>query len=335
MKNRKILIYQDGKSEIAEENMCERQRGEAIVRVKACGVCGSDLPRIFKNRAYYYPIVLGHEFSGVVEESENENLIGKRVSVFPILPCGKCEFCKKGLYANCVKYGYYGSRQNGGMQDYIAVKEENLVPLPDNVSFETGAMTEPAAVCLHAVKKAAVKPGESVAVYGAGTIGLLCAMWAKAFGASNVYVTDIDEKKLEFAKKLGFFAYTGERVQAVFERSGAGACVNAAIETADAFGRIVLVGNAAADVIIPAGNYAKILRKQLAVFGSWNSDFTIGGAAGTNDWAESVRAMSDGKIQPQLLITHKIALKDWSRAVEIMKNRQFFNKIMVVTDDAE
>ena len=341
MQNRKIVVYGEGISKAETGQMPERERNEAIVQVKACGVCGSDMPRIFNNRAYYYPIVLGHEFSGVVTESDNGRLNGRRVSVFPLLPCKKCEFCKRGFYANCVNYGYYGSRRNGGMQDYIAVKEENLVELPENVTFEAGAMLEPVAVCLHAVKKAQIVTGENVAVFGAGTIGLLCAMWAKAFGANTVYVADIDENKLKFAQRLGFEMYNGEKVQAAFECSGAGDCVNLAIDGAKAFGRIVLVGNAAAEVTLSAENYAKILRKQLVVCGSWNSDFAFAddcadgaeksGAA--NDWAESVKAISEGIMRPEQLITHKFGFGCWEQAVKLMKNKEFFIKIMMVTED--
>ncbi len=329
MENRKISILKDGESKIESCEFPTRHKGEAIVQVKACGICGSDIPRIFQNRAYYYPIVIGHEFSGVVIDSENRKLNGTRVSIFPILPCGECEFCKKGFYANCVHYDYYGSRRNGGMQDYIAIKEENLVKLPENVSFEAGAMLEPVSVCLHAVKKAKIQTGENVVVYGAGTIGILCAMWAKHFGANSVYVVDIDNKKLEFAAKLGFTIYRGERVQAAFECSGAGACVNQAIEHIDAFGRIILVGNASADVTIQTSNYAKVLRKQLTVCGSWNSDFSNS----SNDWKDSVKAISEGEIRPELLITHKFPFAKWAQAVDVMKNRAFYNKIMMVSDN--
>ena len=150
----KATVQKGGEIFIEQSDRPQKKEGEAIVRIKACGICGSDVPRVFADKSYYYPIVLGHEFSGVVEESEKPNLVGKRVAVFPLLPCKECEFCAKEQYANCVRYDYYGSRRDGGMQDWLSVKEENLVVLPDGVSYEAGAMAEPLAVCLHAVKKA-------------------------------------------------------------------------------------------------------------------------------------------------------------------------------------
>lgn len=326
MQNIKISIHKDGKSAVEISAFPNRKEDEVILNVKACGICGSDIPRIFSNHAYYYPIVIGHEFSGVVTDSEGGLLNGKRVGVFPIIPCGECAFCKQGLYANCTNYNYYGSRCDGGLQEYIAIKTQNLVVLPDNVSYEVGAMLEPVSVCLHAVKKATIQKGEDVLIYGAGTIGLLCAMWAKDFGAKNIYLVDIDEKKLDFAENLGFSRYKGQQIQVVFECSGAGSCLNEAIERIDAFGRMVLVGNANLDMLVKVDNYAKVLRKQLTIMGSWNSDFSFK----VNDWKESVQAISEGRIQPDALITHVLPLRDWGKVIDLIKNREFFNKIMVV-----
>lgn len=322
----RIRVYEGSRIAIEETEKPPFMSDEVLLKVKACGVCGSDIGRIFAGAAYYYPIVVGHEFAGQIEDCDDRALIGKRVCVFPLLPCKECEFCKKQAYANCVKYDYYGSRRDGAMQDWLAVKKDNLVFLPDNVSFEAGAMVEPAAVCLHAVKKANIQNGERVLIYGAGTIGLLCGMWAKSFGASNVYFVDIDAKKLDFAKELGFEVYNGEEVEVAIEASGAAACLNGSIDNVKACGRVVIVGNAGADMTIGKETYAKILRKQLTISGSWNSDFSDR----INEWAESVQAISEGRIEPERLITHKTTIEDAMSALDIIKNREFFNKIMVV-----
>lgn len=324
----KLTVFENGNLAVEVAEIPAVQDGEVLLKVKACGICGSDVPRVFNGKSYYYPIVLGHEYSGIVEQSCGGKWDGKRVCVFPILPCKQCEYCKKEQYANCVKYDYYGSRRDGGMQDYLSVKEENLVVLPDSISYEAGAMIEPVAVCLHATKKAQIQKGESVLIYGAGTIGLLCAMWAKDFGASFVYLVDIDKQKLAMAERLGFNRYNNEPVQVVFEASGANVCVNQAIDKVSAFGRVVLVGNTGTDIIIAKENYAKIIRKQLSLFGSWNSDYS----KATNDWEDSVQAISEGRINPEVLITHKFSLDESVKAYDIIKNREFYNKIMVVME---
>ena len=324
----KATVQKGGEIFIEQSDRPQKKAGEAIVRIKACGICGSDVPRVFADKSYYYPIVLGHEFSGVVEESEKPNLVGKRVAVFPLLPCKECEFCAKEQYANCVRYDYYGSRRDGGMQDWLSVKEENLVVLPDGVSYEAGAMAEPLAVCLHAVKKANIAEGESVVVYGAGTIGLLCGMWAKALGAKQAYFVDIDERKLLTAESLGFARFDGQEIEVAIEASGASACLNGCLQSVKAFGRVIIVGNASKDMCIDRANYSLILRKQLTLCGSWNSDF----GSKVNDWKECLSAVAQGKIVPETLISHRFLLADTQKAFEVIKNGEFYNKIMVVTE---
>ena len=323
----RCTIQQSGDIRVEDSAEIVAEKGYCVFSVKASGICGSDIPRAFFNGAYFYPIVVGHEFSGIVKDSLNPDLIGKRACVFPILPCGTCEFCKKQQWANCKQYDYYGSRRDGGMQSELLMKETNLVFLPDNVSYEAGAMIEPTAVCLHAIKKAEITNESAVLVYGAGTIGLLSAMWARVLGAKSVYVSDIDPRRCELAEKLGFPKYNGETVNTIVEASGSAIALNDAISRCEAFGRIVLVGHGKNDVSIEHDRFVQILRKQLTLIGSWNSDFSDT----VNDWMESVQAIAEGKIQPEVLITHKIPLSEGDRAFKIAGNREeFSNKIMVV-----
>ena len=315
-----VVTVEPSEKLVAAENYC-------VFEVKACGICGSDLPRVFSGASYFYPIVLGHEFSGVVKDSTNPELIGKRACVFPILPCGECEFCREQRWANCVGYDYYGSRRDGGMQSELLIKESNLIFLPDGVSYDAGAMIEPAAVCLHAVKKLGITEATRVLVYGAGTIGLLAAAWAKALGAAQVYISDPNEERRAFAEAHGFAVYSGETVDAVIEASGAAAALNDGIEKCAPFGRIVLVGHGKADVTLRHDIFVKILRKQLTLFGSWNSDFTDR----INDWQESVDAIAAGKLHPETLITHKFTIESSPSAFEMIKEgKEFYNKILLV-----
>lgn len=126
--------------------------GEVLVKVKYSGICGSDVPRVNGDGAHFYPIILGHEFSGVVEEvGEGVTKVkkGQRVAGAPLVPCMKCEDCMKGDYALCKHYSFIGTRQPGSFAEYICVPEQNAVPFDDSVSFEQGALFEPAAVALH------------------------------------------------------------------------------------------------------------------------------------------------------------------------------------------
>lgn len=129
--------------------------GEVLVEVKAAGICGSDIPRIFETGTYSYPLIPGHEFSGVVVKAAaqaEEQWLGKRVGVFPLLPCKSCAPCRSGRFEMCRKYSYFGSRTDGAFAQYVAVPVWNLVELPKSVSFEAAAMFEPMAVAVHAMR---------------------------------------------------------------------------------------------------------------------------------------------------------------------------------------
>ena len=328
----KCVIHEGSRIVLEDSAPLSPTAGECVFSVRAAGVCGSDLPRAFSGGAYHYPLVVGHEFAGVVKASTKPSLVGRRACVFPILPCGTCEFCAREQWANCKNYDYYGSRRDGGMQSELLVREENLIFLPDHVSYEAAAMVEPAAVCLHAVKKAQITPASRVLVYGAGTIGMLSAMWARALGAALVAVSDIDDARLRAAEELGFSRHTGGTYDLIIEASGAPEALLGAIENASAFGKILLVGHGKRDTLIPHTAFVQILRKQLSLFGSWNSDR----ASYADDWQDAIDAIAAGRIDPTRLITHRVPLSDAPRAFTLAAGRQErSNKVMVVNSDEE
>ena len=184
----------------------EPKAGEVLVKVKYSGICGSDVPRVNEDGAHFYPIILGHEFSGIVEavgDGVTKVKKGQRVAGAPLVPCMKCEDCMKGDYALCKDYSCIGTRQAGSYAEYICLPEQNVVPFKDTVSFEQGALFEPAAVALHGLECLPYEGGKTVAVLGGGTIGLLVMQWANIFGSAKTVVFDIDDEKIELAKQLG------------------------------------------------------------------------------------------------------------------------------------
>ena len=181
--------------------------GEVLLKVKASGICGSDIPRVFTKGTYSFPTIPGHEFAGQIVKAGagvDESLIGKKAAVFPLIPCMRCSACQIGEYAQCLDYNYLGSRCNGGFAEYVTVPVWNLVMIPDALSYEEAAMAEPAAVAVHALRQAGIEIGDSVAIFGAGAIGLMLAQWSKAWGAENVMLIDIDDGKIRFAREQGF-----------------------------------------------------------------------------------------------------------------------------------
>lgn len=325
-------------------------RGEALIKIKASGVCGSDIPRIFVKGTYHFPTIPGHEFAGqIVEvgEETDKRLVGRKAAVFPLLPCKKCEACQIGEYAQCKDYNYFGSRCDGGFAEYISVPAWNLVMVPDNLSYEEAAMAEPAAVAVHALRQAGIEIGDNVAVFGAGPIGLMLGKWAEAWGAGKVLLIDIDKSRIDFAKKMGFenawCSKDGDPVKWIFEMTGnrgadlaiEGAGVSSAFEQClfctRPFGRIVAMGNPAGDMKLSQKAYWELLRKQLKISGTWNSSFV---PIPRNDWELAVSAMAQGRINVKPFITHRFSLGQCNKALAMMRDRAvFFNKVMFTMEN--
>lgn len=300
---------------------------EVLVEVRSCGICGSDIGRVYAKGTYHFPTVIGHEFAGRVLYDPQNELTGMNVSVFPLLPCFNCKSCQEESYATCESYDYYGSRRDGGMTECLAVKKWNLLIMPDNLTFDEGAMCEPVSVARHATLKLDITPGDNVFISGAGPIGLIAGQWAKKYGANDVYYIDIDKDKIEFAKTLGFKKYTkGVTIDCFIEGTGHSDALKKCLEVIKPHGRAVFMGNPAGDVTMTQDTYWHILRKEISISGTWNSSYSDI----QNDWQESLDAMASGEINVKPLITHRFPLSECNTAFEMMKNRsEFYNKVIL------
>ena len=322
--------------------------GEVLIRVAASGVCSSDVHRIQSADVPNLPVVPGHEFSGVVVKTGDgvEDLSGARVAVYPLLWCGRCRSCYRKIYECCENYSYHGSRTDGGMAEFVVTKVDSLVQLPDRVSHEEGAMTEPAAVALHAINRARLKEGETVAVIGAGTIGLIVAQVARARGATSVVLLDVMEEKLKIARELGFDNVVrsdgpdvvesvrdmlgGEGSDVVVEAVGCSPTYNLALDLADRSSRVVWMGNIDGDLTVPQQRVSSILRKQLCIVGTWNSNIV----APENEWAAVHTMVAGGQINLSRLISHRFKLEELPKAIQMMwDKREPYQKVMVVMSD--
>lgn len=195
-------------------------QGEALVRVHACGVCGSDLAIVSgKHPRARPPLIIGHELGGEVvsvPRDAGEGLkVGDRVTVFPLLSCGQCHACRHGLGHVCRTLRVVGFDRDGGMASHLAVPAGMLVRLPETMSYETGALVEPLSVAVHAVGRSPVETGSRVAVLGAGPIGLLTGLVLKRLGVERLFVTDVDGYRLQVARSLGLEALDARETDVV------------------------------------------------------------------------------------------------------------------------
>lgn len=319
----------------------QRKKDEVLLKIRAAGICGSDVPRVFTKGTYHFPTIIGHEFAGEIVEAEDAKLIGRGVAVFPLLPCGVCEECSVGRYAQCAHYDYYGSRRDGAMAEYLSVKRENLCMIPNGVSYEEAAMSEPAAVALHAFEKAGVGLGDTILIYGIGAIGLILAQWARAAGVKDIVMAARTDDKVEFAKKMGFPLAVnvlrddlGRLVDAVTDGRGADACIEgtgtsesweACICAARNRGTVVCLGNPMGAMELSQNGYWKILRKELHLTGTWNSSFSVA----HNDWEKALWGMGEKKLDLLRLITHRISLDKYQEGFQLMRDRkELYCKVM-------
>ena len=343
-----LVLHAVGDARFEKVPRPEAAWGEVLVRVAFCGVCGSDIPRTFVKGTYHFPTICGHEFAGTVEacgEGVDRYAPGDRVVVFPLLWCGRCASCELGNYVQCSDYDYYGSRRDGAFAEYVAVPVRNLIPVPDGVSLEAASMTEPAAVALHALKRAGGGfVGQSVVIFGAGPIGLVTAQWARVMGAAQVILFDLIPQKLEMARSLGFqLAFDArevhplEKVNELTAGYGAEVCVegagvpvtlNQAIAAARVGGRVVILGNPSADVTLPASLISQAMRRELDVLGTWNSSFSAQG--NNDDWRAVLAAAASGSVDLDCLVSHRVPLDKAFDALLMMRDQsEFFAKVLI------
>lgn len=334
------ILQSNGDIAYTDADKPQISENEVLVEVKATGICGSDIPRIYKNGAYFYPLITGHEFSGKVVKTTDNNTawLNKRVGIFPLIPCRECAPCQKKQYEMCRHYSYLGSRRNGGFAEYVAVPIDNLIELPDNVSYEQAAMLEPMSVAVHAIRRVQPMSEDTVAICGLGTIGMFVLMFLLEMGIKNIYVIGNKEFQKNTALKMGLAAdqyIDSDSKKSVladiyFECVGKNETICAAINNTIPGGKIMLVGNPQSDMRFDKSTYWKILRNQLAVMGTWNSSFT---GTADDDWHYVLKLISENKIKPEMLITHKYAPKDLDKGLHIMRDKtEDYVKIMMVTE---
>lgn len=259
---------------------------DVLVRVKAAGICHSDAHyRAGVSPVRFLPLTLGHEVAGVVEEtgSQVDNVKpGDRVCLHYMVTCGDCYYCSTGNEQFCTSGAMIGKHRDGGYAEYISVPSRNGFPLPDELSFEEGAVLMcSSATSFHALRKAEVKPGEAVAIFGVGGLGMSAIQLARAFGALDVYAVDVDEKRLEVAEGFGAVPVDaragdpveelrrltgGKGVDVALELVGLPLTMRQAVQSLAIFGRAVIAG--ITDRTFEIAPYADLLMKEAQVIGA-------------------------------------------------------------------
>ncbi len=325
--------------EIPELNTTDLKENEILLEIKRIGVCGSDI-HVFHGAhpATPYPVVQGHEYSGtVIAAGQNVKGVkpGMKATARPQLVCGKCGPCLRGQYNACQELKVQGFQAPGVAQDMFVVTDDRLVILDDNMSFEQGAMVEPAAVGAHSTNRASKIQGKNVVVSGAGTIGNLVAQFALARGAKKVLITDVSDFRLQKAKECGIMntlnvskepfadglsrVFGNEGYQTGFEAAGVQDSLDVLMANIEKGGEIIILGVYAEN---PQVNMYYLGEHELNVFGSMMYLH--------EDYLEAANLIASGKIHTNPLITKHFPFDKYAEAYKyIEKQADQTMKVMI------
>ena len=318
------------------------KQNEILVKVERVGVCGSD-PTIYYGRHPYvkFPVVMGHEFSGhvaVLGPGAEGPPAGTRVTVIPHLVCGQCKPCRQKIYNFCQELRCVGAEADGAHCEYIAMPAEMVLPIPDGMTLDDGAMVEPASVAYHAAKRGELRQSDIVLVIGAGPIGNFVMQSAKALGAGKVFIADLDARRLELALSLGadgIINVSGERLEDGLERlcggshevdaffdcvGEKGAVFNDILRLARRGARAVIVGVLQNGYDIPL--LPDFVQHELRISGT--TMYT------PSDYHEVINLMGRGAIRTEGMISHYFDFDDVAGVFKKIAGREIkYFKIML------
>ena len=320
---RRVIVSEDHTTAVRHVDVPSPVAGEVQVRMTAAGVCGSDTHALHGRHPFIHlPYAPGHEVIGTVSavgDGVTEVAVGQRVVVEPTLPCWKCKQCRAGRENLCEDLKFFGcAYPQGGMADFFTIPADRLHLVPDELDDRQAILIEPLSTPVHAVRLAGPLDGKSVAILGAGTIGLMVLVTALQHGARRVVVTDVLESKRQRALDLGAHAVVdaagpdavdavrealGESADVVFDCVAVQQTVGQAIAMALKAGTVVIVGVPSADVSIPL---SLVQDQQVRIQGS--------ATYLPEDYAESIELIQAGKVRPQDFITGSYSLDDVGEA---------------------
>jgi L-iditol 2-dehydrogenase len=333
-----LVLVENKKFQIHDRKLPILSKSLYRVRIRKSGICSSDIYRSHEKGAYHYPLVMGHELVGeIIEAGEDVNgyRVGSRVAVFPLLPCFKCEACKKEVYAQCYNYDYYGSRIDGGFAEVLDVYPWNLMLIPDDVRFEDAVSTEPMAVVVHALKKLDLlkeskSNSKNIVILGGGFLGLLMVQILNK--VTNLKITIVDrnkfklkaaskftckcvhlsnEKEWETFNKANSFDY-------VIEATGNPKAFSYSIDLVNNGGKVLWMGNISGDLTMKQKTVSNVLRKEISIIGIWNSIYI---PAKIDDWKDTIKLMQNG-IHPSNLVTKEVSLDEVPEMLQRMHNHK-------------
>ena len=312
---------------LQEKTLRALKKDEVVVKVMSCGICGSDLIRVYKKGMYAKNLIPGHEMAGIIVKTNEEDaeLINVPVAIFPLIPCKECKHCKLEKYNLCENYNYLGSRTDGGFSELVIVPKANIIQIKSNLSYDEAAMIEPMAVAHHAVKRLGNLPNASVLILGLGPIGILVGMFCKKFGAQKIIGFDRNESKCNIAKNVGFSDCIKDKTidvkefDILIDACGDSKLLGDNLIHLKKEGYILFLANYESGLSFSSSMMSTILRNEFNLFSSWNSNISDNIC---NDWKICADYLAKGELDVKPLITHVFPLKDIVQVFDKIKNHE-------------
>ncbi len=320
-------ITAPGKIEFRETELREPGSDEVMIQVQSAAICGSDL-HLFKGKhpSVQLPSAVGHELSGSVIKTGTAVTRfreGDRVTVEPVIACGHCEFCLRGQYHLCSNISFQYRKGQGAFAPYFYAPEKRTYLLPDSLSYEEGALIEPLSVALHAVKKSGIRLGDSVAVFGAGAIGLLVCSLVKHAGGSNVYCVDVSDFRLQKSLEMGATRSInnlsenaldviredtrGMGVDLAFEAVGREQTLAQALESVRKGGSVTLLGIFEdSDIRVPVHLF---IQREIGLVGSQGYAW---------DFDDAITLAHNGLVPLKNMVTHRFPLSELQKGFDLL-----------------
>lgn len=328
-----------GKVEFREVPIPQLKAGEVLVKIMEIGICGSDI-HVYHGKHPFtsYPVTQGHEVSGLIEklgEGVTGLTIGQKVTIQPQVVCGQCYPCRHGKYNLCESLKVMGFQTTGVASQYFAVDAKKVTPLPETMSLEEGAMIEPLAVAVHAVRRMGDMTGKDVCVLGAGPIGILVAQAAKGMGAARVMITDISEVRLQKAAECGIDfcintketnfgeallqSFGPDKADVIYDCAGNDITMGQAIQYARKGSTIILVAV-----------FAGMAKVDLAVLNDHELDLNTSMMYRSEDYEKAIELADSGKVQLKPLISQRFPFQKYLEAYKyIDENRETTMKVLI------
>lgn len=311
-------------------------RDEALIKVGACGVCGTDVHVYLGEWAAKFPLIPGHEFSGTVAalgEGVSDLHVGQAVAVLPVVYCGGCRSCRANRWNLCENMVVYGGDIPGGFAEYVAVHRSAIFPI-DGIPLEEGAVTEPVSCGVHAFKQIGPCLNQNVLLFGCGTQGCILLQLARLHGAANVTAVDVFEKKLAIATELGAdqALLADDNLDGALRRlgpfdlvidaTGVPKVVQGLFEHVVQGGKMLLFGVCPPDATLQLSPF-QVFRREVTIMGS----FSLRGAP---DFEDAVGLMRTRRINVSPIVTHRYPLDGFRSALEKMQRSVDSAKILIV-----